>query len=76
MVSSPGHVPLVQNEEKSNYTDHRQGRTLHEKNITKTKTERNGKKVNKVKLQIICNKCIIKALCFERKFRGKISKDF
>ena len=51
MVSSPGFVPLLQNEEKSNYTDHRQGHTLQEKNITKT--ERNGKKVNKVKLQII-----------------------
>ena len=53
MVSSPGYVPLVQNEEKSNYTDHRQGHTLQQKNITKTKTERNGKKVNNVKLQII-----------------------
>ena len=53
MVSSPGYVPLVQNEEKSNYTDHRQGHTLQEKNITKTKIERNGKKVNKVKLLII-----------------------
>ena len=62
MVSSPGFV-FHYYKMKRNYTDHRQGRTLQEKNITKTKIERNGKKVNKVKLQIICNKRIIKVLC-------------